>query len=134
MRSKQLQWVDVSKLQMVSIPEMMGRMQGSSEWLCAQLPPDFGILLVWDDHKNETWLGTMMRPYLPMPHSTHYTLFGTGFTVSAPCHSFPLCRYNHKLMKLAEAALREVADFRVEEDRFQVGYCFSTWPSGAPPP
>ena len=30
------------------------------------------------------------------------------------------CRYNHKLMKLAEAVLREVVDFKVEEDRFQV--------------
>ena len=29
-------------------------------------------------------------------------------------------RYNHKLMKLAEAVLREVADFKVEADRFQV--------------
>lgn len=29
-------------------------------------------------------------------------------------------RYNHKLMKLAEAVLREVVDFKVEEDRFQV--------------
>ncbi|KAL0019017.1 hypothetical protein WJX77_001203 [Trebouxia sp. C0004] len=28
--------------------------------------------------------------------------------------------YNHKLMKLAEAVLREVVDFKVEEDRFQV--------------
>ncbi|KAL3136082.1 hypothetical protein ABBQ32_007106 [Trebouxia sp. C0010 RCD-2024] len=28
--------------------------------------------------------------------------------------------YNHKLMKLAEAVLREVADFKVEADRFQV--------------
>ena len=32
-----------------------------------------------------------------------------------------LCRYNHKLMKLAEAVLQEVVDFKVEEDRFQVG-------------
>ena len=29
-------------------------------------------------------------------------------------------RYNHKLMKLAEAVLREVVHFKVEEDRFQV--------------
>ena len=31
-------------------------------------------------------------------------------------------RYNHKLMKLAEAVLREVVDFKVEEDRFQVHF------------
>lgn len=45
--------------------------------------------------------------------------------------TFPhlLCRYNHKLMKLAEAVLREVVDFKVEEDRFQVGLpCTCTLP------
>jgi hypothetical protein len=40
------------------------------------------------------------------------------------CHDSELYelahRYNHKLMKLAEAVLREVVDFKVEEDRFQV--------------
>ena len=33
---------------------------------------------------------------------------------------YSCCRYNHKLIKLAEAVLREVVDFTVEEDRFQV--------------
>ena len=39
------------------------------------------------------------------------------------------CRYNHKLMKLAEAVLREVVDFKVEEDRFQVSQAASVVPT-----
>ena len=40
-------------------------------------------------------------------------------------------RYNHKLMKLAEAVLREVVDFKVEEDRFQVSQV-SSCPQSCP--
>ena len=41
-------------------------------------------------------------------------------------------RYNHKLMKLAEAVLREVVDFKVEEDRFQVSQPSSVMPTVMP--
>ena len=42
------------------------------------------------------------------------------------------CRYNHKLMKLAEAVLQEVVDFKVEEDRFQVSQPSSVMPTVMP--
>ena len=46
------------------------------------------------------------------------------FIVISDCHSSQACelacRYNHKLVKLAEAVLREVIDFEVAEARFQV--------------
>ena len=41
-------------------------------------------------------------------------------------------RYNHKLMKLAEAVLREVVHFKVEEDRFQVSQRSSVVPTVMP--
>lgn len=45
------------------------------------------------------------------------TIVAATQSLVTPC---AVGRYNDKLMKLAEAVLREVVDFKVEEDRFQV--------------